>query len=177
MPVAFDILSVPSRDRVRVLFTSTIEGRVSIPELRDVLPDVWTLCEFPTRQRSAWLTLFEIVGYVSDTEEALEGDLRVFRGWCRPPEARGMSWTLDIEKARWFAHRCAPLGGRARVYEATVQAADVLGYFTERGESEIVVSPRSLQSVRHVDPGEPPAMTPEERAALRLTLLVGMRDH
>ena len=56
---------------------------------------------------------------------------------------RGLSWTLDRDKARRFAQRETPSGRAAAVYEATVRPGYVLAIFeSERpGEAELVVDP------------------------------------
>ena len=54
-----------------------------------------------------------------------------------------MSWTLDEEKAKWFATRFD--SDMQVVYSTTIQKLDILAYFTERGENEIVVDPDTLK--------------------------------
>lgn len=75
--------------------------------------------------------------------------LTVMRGQ-RPGDPVGMAWTLDPKIAAKFA---VTLGGRHRVsgggvIRAEVERSKVLGYLTKRGESEVVVDPRSLKGVR-----------------------------
>jgi hypothetical protein len=56
----------------------------------------------------------------------------------------GVSWTLDRERAEWFANRWA----RRRPYlvEAEVLKLDVRAYFLDRNEAEIIVLPNRLVS-------------------------------
>jgi hypothetical protein len=47
-----------------------------------------------------------------------------------------MSWTLDIERARWFAKR---YGDNGKVWKAVIPKERVLACFYDRGEEELVV--------------------------------------
>ena len=63
----------------------------------------------------------------------------------------GLSWTLDREKAEWFARRNGRLNGHPPVLsESRVACPDVLLAVTTRGEQEFVVLPDVLLGVRRV---------------------------
>ena len=77
--------------------------------------------------------------------QKLPNELKVYRGVCLNQsddefDFVGSSWTLDYEKAKWFAER---RGFRENeyplVYSLTVNKEDVLSYFTRRDEDEILV--------------------------------------
>jgi hypothetical protein len=60
-----------------------------------------------------------------------------------------MSWTLDLKKARWFATRLYqpdPI-----VLQATILKPDVLAYFDERKERELVVRPGRVRALRTIE--------------------------
>jgi hypothetical protein len=61
----------------------------------------------------------------------------------------GMSWTLNIEKAFWFAKRC-PEWGAPICLEATINKKNVFAYFDSRNEREIVVYPGRVSKVKAV---------------------------
>ena len=70
---------------------------------------VWSIAEWPERALGTrlWVTLFRSVGFVSESgQPAPVEPLRIYRGatWGR---RRGMAWTSDIDRARWFADRWA----------------------------------------------------------------------
>jgi len=76
--------------------------------------------------------------------------LRVYRGIAgdgalRRP--RGISWTLDRERAAWFATRIPSLPQPA-VLEAKIAREHVYYYTDGRKESEVVLNPRRLREVR-----------------------------
>jgi hypothetical protein len=84
-----------------------------------------------------------------DEREALAAmpeELTIHRGYSHPGGTRlGFSWTLSEDRADWFARRLARDGEVPVVLISKVGRADVIAYFTGRGEEEIVVDPRSLR--------------------------------
>jgi hypothetical protein len=112
------------------------KGKISKEELRELLPEVWRDTEFPSANLDEPVYLFEDAGFLTDNEEA----------WARVPEQMtlyrggtedGISWTLSLEQAEWFARRF----GDHEVWEMTADKSWALGHFTERGEEEIVIFP------------------------------------
>lgn len=59
------------------------------------------------------------------------------------------SWTADFSTALYFANRANT--GTGDIYEAQVKKTDIIEYLTGRGESEIIVNPESLNSVKSLD--------------------------
>jgi hypothetical protein len=130
-----------------------------------ILPLAWSHAPYGSGAR--WLPLFtegrEKVGAMLRSEgraqeTELTGRLQIYRGvagpaypWCR----RGPAWTLDLETAELFVnlgekqqmYRGTDSGG-GRIYTATVDAADVLAFLTDRAEEEVIVDWRSLRGVR-----------------------------
>jgi hypothetical protein len=130
------------------------EYRISNVELRDILREHWTRCDAPGETTEALRALFQRAGYVSDTDDRLTGELTIYRGTFGDDPSGGLSWTLDESKAQWFAARGARGVPRERststVWRAKVDAADLLGYFTERNEDEVVVDPACLRELKQV---------------------------
>lgn len=60
----------------------------------------------------------------------------VGRGTAR--RAAGMSWTRDLEKAKWFANRFA-FAGNPAVYRANVKRAAIYCYSNDRQEDDFIV--------------------------------------
>lgn len=80
------------------------------------------------------------------------GPFAIYRGvGGRGParRVRGLSWTADIDKARWFAERARGWGlADPAVYTATVAEPDVLAYVNAREEQEFIVFPDRLRPRR-----------------------------
>lgn len=67
--------------------------------------------------------------------------ITIYRGVGEKSQELGMSWTLSLDIARFFAHR---FGGRGRVIQGTVHIDDVLDYLESRDEQEILVFPENV---------------------------------
>ena len=61
---------------------------------------------------------------------------------------RALSWTIDKDRAKWFAHRFQENG---IVYTAQIRKAQILAVFASRGESEIVLNPKGLIQLKKVE--------------------------
>ena len=55
-----------------------------------------------------------------------------------------LSWTLDKEKAEWFAHR---FGEDGTVYQARIGKEHILAFFNARNESEVIIDPDRLTDI------------------------------
>lgn len=173
-------LSVPSHDRDLPTFASMVLSADALTEAnaRDLARTAWTICEFPEGNLTArqWRDIWAHVGYVDDGEEedaATSYDLDatetvdhgrperpteptvVYRG-AIASRKRGMAWTTDLTRARWFAARFSGLAGQetlsggvrfrvAKVYRTTVPPDRVYARFNGRGEHEWVIDTRGLR--------------------------------
>lgn len=128
---------------------------VSPDDYSSFLSSMWTTVEFPNVDDN--ITAAEFVklfrraerGVLMDEDEmnqylALPKEITVYRGIRGRGSLEALSWTLDVEKAEWFAKRWNKGG---KVYSATVEKKDVLAVFTSRGESEIVVDYTRLKNI------------------------------
>lgn len=109
--------------------------------------------------RQEIIKLFRLGGrIVMDSEEQAEFDklpeqLTIYRGITdyNKKHIKGISWTLDIDIASYFAHRFRCKG---KVYKATIQKKYVLAYYQNRGENEVVVDYRKLEGITQEFPKE-----------------------
>lgn len=76
----------------------------------------------------------------------LEDLVTVYRGVTshNADNVKALSWTLDRDKAAWFAHR---FGEDGTVYEAQIPKQHIWAFLNSRGESEVIVDPRELQDI------------------------------
>ena len=94
--------------------------------------------------------------FAMDKEEraelaAMPDEITVYRGVGHKDAQDGMSWTTDLDKARWFAQRFAGHNGRQpHVVEGVIAKSQVLAYLTGRGESEIVAFPEDVRDQRFI---------------------------
>jgi hypothetical protein len=121
------------------------EGCLFDEELRAVLPGMWSNAE-PDDTKEQWLALWVDAARSGrvETDPLPGGDpLTIYRGEPAEPEdgPRGIAWSLDRDVATWFALRLPWSSGTGVVIEATVPRSAILGYITDRDESEVIVDP------------------------------------
>jgi hypothetical protein len=59
---------------------------------------------------------------------------------------RGLSWTLDLEVAKWFANRFK----KGVVLSGKVYKKDVFCYFSARNEKELIVNPYKVREIGRI---------------------------
>lgn len=114
-----------------------------------MVADVWSKAGFPESlfdMPETWRDLFEVAGYTLDGRPAPRQSqpVTVYRG-CSAERRFGMSWTTDLDGARWFANRDLRKGaGRLYVFDAA--PASMLAFIHESGrrEAEYVIDPYYL---------------------------------
>lgn len=133
------------------------EPYLSEQDFGQILSTAWMLSEAPhndpnlSKQQLA--SMFRSVSpeYLMDEEElrqyrALEDTVTVYRGVTpyNRRNVKGLSWTLDRERAEWFAHRFCEDG---TVYTAQISKEYIFAIFNGRNEAEVVVDPKKLENV------------------------------
>ena len=138
-----------------------------------LLREIWIDTEGPGVNQDIWLELFNrpypkrrkmMTGKERRTlaNEGRSGELNIYRGYVDGLDSEdseyieedrdresGISWTLDYNKAEWFARRFLSGGtGHGVVAEAICKPKDVIAYFESRGEKEIVVDPSKIRILR-----------------------------
>lgn len=84
--------------------------------------------------------------------DQLPDELTIYRGYVkqgRQSNLMGWSWTLDKNKAIWFANRFITSSETPHLATATVRKGQILGYLSGRNESEIVVDPELLDITKN----------------------------
>lgn len=124
-----------------------------------VLGAVWIRSESPWVNRKLFLQLFNDSRphreNLMDADERrafkkLPDQLTIYRGFGGD-RGKGLSWTLDRDKAVWFANRFHVIHGKpGRVIEGICKKTDVFAYFTNREESEIVIDPEKVRGQKKV---------------------------
>ena len=134
---------------------------LSSKDYSKLLADAWIRSENPNMDKNftkkELLNLFKKAAptYLMTKDEYqtwknLEQTVTVYRGVTTYNgfDRKAMSWTLDEEKAKWFAER---FGENGKVYSAEIDKKDVYAYFGSRGESEVVVDPKGLKNITVVE--------------------------
>jgi hypothetical protein len=124
-----------------------------------LLRDRWTRVAAPWRDLETWCGLFAAERpdrwALMDDEELevlsrLPKEATVYRGVGHPDHIRGLSWTLSVERAVWFANRRADTSYSPKPSVATgrVEKADVIAYLSIRDEQEVVALPDAVMIER-----------------------------
>ena len=79
--------------------------------------------------------------------ESLPSLVTLYRG-CKIFNIKGFSWTINIEKAKWYSRRCTSAGGL--VMKGVCNKSDLLAYWNRRGEDEIFVDPYYVDNIKNL---------------------------
>ena len=144
----------------RFAFLKHAMPHFSQKDFSEYLADAWIMCEAPNNDPN--FTQKQLLGLFTKADpqvlmtpdeyeryRTLEDPLIVYRGVTsyNADNVRALSWTLDREKAEWFAHR---FGEKGTVYEAKIDKAHVYAFFSSRNESEVIVDPAFLNELAEV---------------------------
>lgn len=123
-------------------------------EFNKLLRQVWTDTEFPHEN-----SLSDLIGLFEKTNpkrlmrkseycfyEKLPAVVTAYRGifFGRRHTKKGLSWTLDEKRARWFALRLADAG---MLLKAVIPKKAVYAYINSRNEKELIVNPYKIAIV------------------------------
>ena len=141
----------------RLAFLKYTAEYMSQDDLSEILADVRTSTESPNldpnlNKRKLVSLFISSNPYMLMTEEKLEvfnsldDEITIYRGVTsyNADNEKTLSWTLDYDKAEWFAKR---FGEAGIVYEAQIEEAHILAYFNRKNESEIIVDPEYLLAI------------------------------
>lgn len=117
---------------------------------------VWRDTEFPHQHPKKWRQLWgePIEGRQACMSEekicfldTLPEQIEIWRGTSDKRGFPGLAWTLDREKAVWYAQRFCSVSRVPLLAKGIVEKRDVLAYFEKRDEREIVSMNVSIISV------------------------------
>lgn len=122
------------------------------------LSTVWTYTEYPNNDTN--VSTRELLSYFNKSDKnilmskdeleaynKLDDLIAVYRGVKPGAKVKALSWTTDKKVAKWFADRYEKNG---KVYKAVIDKKDVLAYFLNRNEYEVVVNYNKLKHIEEV---------------------------
>ncbi len=155
-PNAYAVYSMVNKPYA-ITFLKYAEPYLSRKDFSEILADAWVIAENPNCDAN--VTKSTLVAFFKQAEPSelmteqerellaeLDDTVTVYRG-VTPRNAkniRALSWSLDYDKAEWFASR---YGDGGTVYEAQIEKKHILALFQDRGESEVVVDPKYLTDI------------------------------
>jgi hypothetical protein len=125
-----------------------------------LIRNVWINSENVWQHYDEWVNLLSDPAgqtrlMMTDEEEAalaaLTDVVPIYRGATLDLNEEGLSWTLEHERAEWFA-RCFAEPGEQVVIHATVLRDNIVAHFTSRSEAEILALPDDITVVKYEDP-------------------------
>lgn len=138
------------RKSYRLTFIKYIKQYLSVADMSNLLAHAWVTSENPNGDVN--VSLRTIVKWFKECDKSVLMDkqeysvykelpekLVIYRGVAVNRNPYGLSWTIDYDKAEWFAHRF-DTDEKGYILKTTISKENVLAYFDSRGESEIVVN-------------------------------------
>lgn len=129
---------------------------LSDEDRHDLIRDVWIDSENIWQHLDEWVELFESADpemLMTDEEKdrlaALPERVPIYRGAVRELNEEGLSWTLDHNRALWFARRFSDQDERVVIHAHTAHY-NVMALFESRSEDEIIVLPDDI-AVSHYE--------------------------
>ncbi|NOQ37629.1 hypothetical protein GQ472_01955 [archaeon] len=134
---------------------------------------LWTQTEFPHQNgQKTMMSMFDKterrhIMTESDREayDMLPDQVKVYRGLQKDAMKRGLSWTVSLSVAEWFADRFSRKG---QVLVAMIPKDRIYAFIKSRHEDEIILNPLHLRSVRILDRSEDPE-EPEPEPEIEVT--------
>lgn len=150
----------------RLMALIDVMDEMTDAEYWSALGQAWIDSENIPRSKTTWGRLLSAFrddkhAIMNDDERdelaAMPDEFVIYQGHTSARDD-GWSWTIDADKAVWFANRfvnleshSSPVPIEPMVSTATIAKSDVLAYFDRRGESEILINPDRLKSKTTTD--------------------------
>lgn len=141
----------------RLTFLKYAQQYLSNKDFSEMLNDAWVRSENPNSDpnvsQKELLAMFRAAQPTDLMEEdeylkfrQLDDIVTVYRGVAEynAENIKALSWSLDYDKARWFALR---FGENGKVYEAQIAKEHIFAYFNSRNEQEVIVDPKHLMNI------------------------------
>ena len=132
-------------------YLNLIQKGLSSDELGELLAYIWVNTEspnngiIPLRTLIKWFKTASKQSLMDAAELAyynsLPDEFTVYRGIGSKSNKNGISYTLSLEKAEWYAIRYNKKG---YVLSGTAKKKDVLAFFNGRKEQEILIQPKNI---------------------------------
>lgn len=145
----------------RLAFLKYAQPYLSQKDFSEILNDAWVRSESPNNDPN--VSQKELLAMFRDAEptdlmdedeylqfKQLDDTVTVYRGVTsyNAEKVKALSWSLDYDKAKWFAHR---FGEDGKVYEAQIDKEHILAYFNSRNEQEVIVDPKHLIDISEAE--------------------------
>lgn len=139
----------------RLFFLYLNQDNITKDEFAKQLKQIWIDTEFPNADKNVsvheLLKMFHKadINYLMTTKEKemldnLPEQVKIYRGSFRDNNYNALSWTLDYDKAHWFATRFDKEG---YVFEAMIDKKNIIAYFNDRNEDEVIIDFHKIKNM------------------------------
>ena len=139
----------------RLAFIKQCEQYLSEKDFAGLLADAWVSSENPNQDAncsiSCLIKMFKRCNkkYLMQEKDyevykSLPDTFNIYRGVAVGRNPKGLSWTQNLETAKWFANRFNRGTKKGYVQMGIAKKEHVLAYFNTRNEDEIVYNSKKL---------------------------------
>lgn len=150
------------RKSYRLTFLKFIWNYLSVQDKGRLLRSAWTESEDPNQDVNVSISEAVKMFKNSDKEflmkeneleflRSLPDEIKLYRGVAVGRNPEGLSWTPNLELARWFSHRFDNKEEKGYVKCGIANKKDILAYLDERNEEEIVISCSAVKNIQIVE--------------------------
>ena len=140
----------------QLLFFNLNRDFLSEQKYNEYLKSIWILTEFPNADKNVSvnesLELFKNANknLIMSVQErvklkSLPNEVIIYRGGHKKNNSKALSWTDDYDQALWFAKR---FDNNGYVLQATIKKDDIIAYFDERNEKELIVDFNKIYNLK-----------------------------
>lgn len=140
-------------------FLKHTKNFISRADLGSYLKQAWVTNEYPNKEGGSFtkkqlLNLYTLChkkdlmnSHELHTFDELPSSIKIYRGVTSYNETdiKKLSWTLSEDVAEWFAKRFHQKG---KIYSTMINKKDVLAYFGDRSEQEVIVDFTKLKDLK-----------------------------
>ena len=143
----------------RLTFIKYCYPHLSEKDLAELFADAWVSTENPNQDVNCPISYLVKIFKKCDKKylmtdedyqiyEQLPETFTIYRGVAVGRNPKGLSWTQNLQTAKWFAHRFDRKDKSGYIQIATAKKEDILAYFNTRGEDEIVYNSKKLKKLQ-----------------------------
>ena len=128
----------PKGARADCLHEILTKTKVAQREINELIRYAWTHTEFPSQNKYAWCNLWPMYKVTRREQDLIDKHFAQPRIIYRGGHRQGLSWTLSLERAQWFAtHR--HFAGPVELHERLTDRNAVKLMLFGRGEQEVIL--------------------------------------
>lgn len=130
-------------------------GAITDQECADEVYSIWTMqekfhdCGIAKTKLIRFMKMADKEINLPDNIEQLSDDdmVTIYRG-VRVNNYKGLSWTINKQRAEWFAKRFGINGEKGYVFTGQIKKKDIIAFFDSRNEEEAVCDYRKVKDIQ-----------------------------